>query len=451
MPKSEPRYDAGYPLAIELVYAQKLGDNTRLFCKWVRDACLKTYRAIGKSGAILNTDAADGKDVSVDDVLGDFLAAATVKKVRVYIKRRAGKNYSRMTREQQERLIRSVTQELLPDASIFLKAIPALLKDGEFGAVPAYVVSEVRRQAGISLAKDFAKVTNSRPDTYIRIINRTADEVQTAIVNGKFGFTDEYWQNYYQRFRVDGVNLIDLKKGLPAAPDTAGAISKQVAALSEPLRTSSVIPSLPAMDKTRQQLTEVTIDDFKVIIRAAEGKNLAKGIEMLPESMVDAITVDAFENDKALFQAVADQIEQSMGRMQNVTDEALQRGIKIVQQGLREGMGSAWVEEHLIKEMEIPPRRAANVARNEVGNGRAARVAASAKRMGVTIYRWRGRLDERERKEHVKREGRAYYFDSPPPDGNPGEPHLCRCEAEMMFTESDVEKAEKEIAARNTG
>ncbi|EBC7370106.1 phage head morphogenesis protein, partial [Salmonella enterica] len=159
MPKSEPRYDAGYPLAIELVYAQKLGDNTRLFCKWVRDACLKTYRAIGKSGAILNTDAADGKDVSVDDVLGDFLAVATVKKVRVYIKQRAGKNYSRMTREQQERLIQSVAKELLPDASIFLKAIPALLKDGEFGAVPAYIVSEVRRQAGINLAKDFARVT----------------------------------------------------------------------------------------------------------------------------------------------------------------------------------------------------------------------------------------------------------------------------------------------------
>ncbi|EMS0915315.1 minor capsid protein [Salmonella enterica] len=451
MSKREPRYDAGYPLAIELVYAQKLGDNTRLFCKWVRDACLKTYRAIGKSGAILNTDAADGKDVSVDDVLGDFLAVATVKKVRVYIKQRAGKNYSRMTRAQQERLIQSVTKELLPDASIFLKAIPALLKDGEFGAVPAYVVSEVRRQAGISLAKDFARVTNAKPDTYIRVINRAADEVQSAIVNGRFGFTDEYWQNYYQRFRVDGVSLIDLKKGLPATPDTAGAVSEQVARLSESLRTSSVIPSLPAMDKTRQQLTEVTLDDFKVIIRAAEGKKLASGIEMLPESMVDAITVDAFENDKALFQAVADQIEQSMGRMQNVSDEALQRGIKVVQEGLREGMGSAWVEEQLIREMEIPPRRAANVARNEVGNARAARVAVSAKRMGVKIYRWRGRLDERERKEHVKREGRAYYFDSPPPDGNPGEPHLCRCEAEMMFTESDVEKAEKEIAARNTG
>lgn len=118
-----------------------------------------------------------------------------------------------MTREQQERLIRSVTQELLPDASIFLKAIPALLKDGEFGAVPAYIVSEVRRQAGINLAKDFARVTNTEPDTYIRIINRTADDIQSAIANGSFGFTDEYWQSYYQRFRVDGVSLIDLKKG----------------------------------------------------------------------------------------------------------------------------------------------------------------------------------------------------------------------------------------------
>lgn len=451
MPKSEPRYDAGYPLAIELVYAQKLGDNTRLFCKWVREACLKTYRAIGKSGALLNTDAADGKDVSVNDLLGDFLAAATVKKVRVYIKQRAGKNYSSMTREQQERLIRDVAQLIAPDATPFLRAIPELLKDGEFGAVPAFTMSEVGRMLGLEILKDFAKVTGTNPDLHARAINYAADEVQRAIINGRFGFTDEYWQNYYQRFRVDGVNLIDLKKGLPATPDTAGAVSEQVAKLSEPLRTSSVIPSLPAMDKTRQQLTEVTLDDFKVIIRAAEGKKLASGIEMLPESMVDAITVDAFENDKTLSQAVADQIEKSMGRMQNVSDEALQRGIKVVQEGLHEGMGSAWVEEHLIREMEIPPRRAANVARNEVGNARAARVAVSAKRMGVKIYRWRGRLDERERKEHVKREGRAYYFDSPPPDGNPGEPHFCRCEAEMMFTESDVEKAEKEIAARNTG
>ncbi|EAQ8161624.1 phage head morphogenesis protein [Salmonella enterica] len=404
MPKSEPRYDAGYPLAIELVYAQKLGDNTRLFCKWVRDACLKTYRAIGKSGAILNTDAADGKDVSVDDVLGDFLAVATVKKVRVYIKQRAGKNYSRMTREQQERLIQSVAKELLPDASIFLKAIPALLKDGEFGAVPAYIVSEVRRQAGINLAKDFARVTNVRPDTYIRVINRAADEVQSAIVNGRFGFTDEYWQNYYQRFRVDGVSLIDLKKGLPATPDTSGAVSEQVAKLSESLRTSSVIPSLPAMNATTTQLADSALDDFRLIIKAAADVDLAPGIKIPHESMADLIAVDIYDGDN-----------------------------------------------RLADEMEIPYRRARNVARNEIGNQAWNLEEANARIAGMNIYRWRGMLDERERKEHVEREGKAYTPTRPPRDGNPGQPNGCRCFPEWLFSASDVEEAEKEIAARNTG
>ncbi|OAT17161.1 phage minor capsid protein [Buttiauxella gaviniae ATCC 51604] len=451
MPTSEPRYNAPYPLGIEMVYAQRLSDNTRQMGKWIQAACLKAYRAIGKSGAIINTDAADGKDVSVDDLLSDFLAASTVKKVRVYVMRKGKNNFSSMTRRQQEALIMSVAQLITPDTKPLLRAIPGLLKDGEFGAVPAFIMSEVSRQVGIALANDISKVTGTKPDMHIRAINHAADEVQSAITQGKFGFTDNYWQNHYQRFRVDGVPLVDMKKALPATPDTAGAVTKQAANLYEPLRIASITPSLPAMETTRKQLTEASLEDFKVVIRAADGHNLASGITLPTEKMADLISVDAFEGDKALSQALADQIEQSMGRMQNVSDEALQRGIKVVQEGLREGMPSSWVEEQLIKEMEIPARRAANVARNEVGNGRAAREAHSAKMMGVTLYRWRGRLDERERKEHVKREGRAYYFNRPPPDGNPGEPHICRCEAEMLFVDSDVEKAEKEIAARNAG
>ncbi|MCW8351664.1 phage minor head protein [Citrobacter portucalensis] len=449
MAKSEPRYDAGYPLAIESVYAQRLGDSARQYGKWVRDACLKTYRAIGKSGAVVNTDAADGRDVSADDLLVEMVTAATVKKVRDYIKYVAGKNYRLMTRVEQERLINAVAQLISQDATEFLAVLPALLKDGEFGAIPAFTISEVGRQLGIALAKDVARVTGSRADPYLRIINHRADTIQGAIINGKFGLTDKYFATYYQRFHLDGVPLVDLKKALPATPDMAGAITEQAAALARPVTGSSVVPSLPAMDKTRQQLTEVAIDDFKVIIRAAEGVDLAPGVKLPTEKMVDLISVDVFEGNKPLQESMEDAIARSMGRMQNVSEEALQRGVKIMQQGLREGRGAAWVEEQLVREMEIPQRRAANVARNEVGNGRAARTAHSARMMGVRIYRWRGRLDERERKEHVKREGKAYYFDKPPRDGNPGEPHFCRCEAELMFAESDAKKAEKEIAARN--
>ena len=324
------------------------------------------------------------------------------------------------------------------------------MKDGEFGAVPAYAFSEVRRQAGISLAKDFARVTGSKPDTYLRVINRTADDVQAAIVNGQFGLTDEYYQSYYQRFRVDGVNLIDLKTGLSATPDTAGAISKPLASLTDPMRGASTVPSLPAMEAANTQLANSAVDDFRLIIRAAADTDLAPGIKLPTENMADLISIDIYDGDKKLLEQTADWLTESMGRMENVSDEALQRGIKVVQQGLREGRGVDYIADKLATEMEIPYRRARNVARNEIGNQAWNLEEANARIAGMKIYRWRGMLDERERKLHVEREGKAYEPTRPPQDGNPGQPHLCRCFPEWLFSASDVEEAEKEIAARNT-
>ncbi|MGK4483126.1 phage minor head protein [Citrobacter freundii] len=449
MAKSEPRYDAGYPLAIESVYAQRLGDSARQYGKWVRDACLKTYRALGRSGAVINTDAADGRDISVDDLLGELVTAATVKKVRVYIRQQMGKNFSKLTRAKQESIIRAVAMEIAPDSALFLRAIPALLKDGEFGAVPAYAISEVRRQSAISLAKAVSKANNTTPDAFIRAINKTADDVQAVIVNGKFGFTDAYYETYYQRFRVDGVPLIDLKTGTAATADTAGAVSKQLLSLTETMREASAVPSLAAMDAASTQVLNSAVDDFRLIIRAAADVDLAPGITLPHESMADMISVDIYEGDKKLLQQTSDWLDDSMGRMQNVSEEALQRGIKTMQQGLREGRGVDYIADQLATEMEIPYRRARNVARNEIGNQAWNLEEANARAGGMKYYRWRGMLDERERKLHVVREGQAYTPTRPPRDGNPGQPHGCRCFPEWLFSASDVADAEKEIAARN--
>ncbi|HEM8015187.1 TPA: phage head morphogenesis protein [Enterobacter chengduensis] len=449
MAKSEPRYDAGYPLAIESVYAQRLGDNARQYGKWVRDACLKTYRAIGRSGAVVNTDAADGRDISADDLLGELVTSATVKKVRVYIRQKMGRNFSKLTRAKQESIIRAVAMEIAPDSALFLRAIPALLKDGEFGAVPAYALSEVRRQSAISLAKAVSKANNTTPDAFIRAINKTADDVQAAIVNGKFGFTDAYYETYYQRFRVDGVPLIDLKTGAAATADTAGAVSKQLLSLTETMREASVAPSLAATDAASTQVLNAAVDDFRLIIRAAADVDLALGITLPHESMADLISVDIYDGDKKLLQQTSDWLESSMGRMQNVSEEALQRGIKTMQQGLREGRGVDDIANQLTTEMEIPYRRARNVARNEIGNQAWNLEEANARAGGMKYYRWRGMLDERERKLHVVREGQAYTPTRPPRDGNPGQPHGCRCYPEWLFSASDVADAEREIAARN--
>jgi len=450
MAKSEPRYDAGYPLAIEAVYAQRLGDNAQQFGKWVRAACLKTYRAIGKAGAVVNTDAADGKDVSADDLLGELVAASTVKKVRVYIRQKMGRNFSKLTRERQESIIRAAAMEIAPDSALFLRAVPTLLKDGEFGAVPAYAISEVRRKSAISLAKAVAKANNSSPDAFIRAINKTADDVQTAIVNGKFGLTDEYYDNYYQRFRVDGTALINLRTGAPATADVAGAVSKPLLSLTETMRQASVVPSLAAMDAASTQIANSAVDDFRLIIRAAAGVELAPGITLPHENMADLISIDIYDGDKKLLQQTSDWLETSMGRMEGVSDDALLRGIKTMQQGLREGRGVDYIADKLATEMEIPYRRARNVARNEIGNQAWNLEEANARVAGMTYYRWRGMLDELERKLHVVREGKAYTLTRPPQDGNPGQPQGCRCFPEWLFSVSDVADAEKEIAARNT-
>lgn len=449
MPKNEPRYDAGYPLAIESVYAQRLGDNAQQYGKWVRDACLKTYRAIGKSDAVVNIDAADGKDVSAADLLGELVAAVTVKKVRVYIRQQMKGNFSKLTRARQESIIHAIAMEIAPDSALFLRAIPALLKDGEFGAVPAYALSEVRRQSAISLAKAVSKANNTTPDAFIRAINKTADDVQSAIVNGKFGFNDSYYETYYQRFRVDGVPLIDLKSGAAATADTAGAVSKKLLSLTETMREASAVPSLSAMDAASTQLANSAVDDFRLIVKAAAGAELAPGVALPHENMADLISIDIYDGDKKLLQQTSDWLDASMGRMQNVSEEALQRGIKTMQQGLREGRGVDYIANQLATEMEIPYRRARNVARNEIGNQAWNLEEANARAGGMNYYRWRGMLDERERKLHVVREGQAYTPTRPPRDGNPGQPHGCRCFPEWLFSASDVADAEKEIAARN--
>lgn len=451
MGKIKPRYDAGYPLAIELVYAQRLGDNARQFGLWVRNACIKTHKAIGSSGAIINTDAADGKDVSVDDVLGDFLKEQTVKKARVYIRHKYGNTFSRMTREKQESLIQSVVEELAPVDSPFIKAMPDLLKDGMYGAVPAFIISEVRRQAAIDLANDVAKVTGTKPDLHIRAINHVADSVQIAIKEAQFGLTSDYWDGYYQRYHIDRVPLTSLKTGLPVTADTSGAASPVLDKLSAPLREISAIPSIAATNTAHAELTQSAVDDFRLIIRAAADTELAPGVTIPRENKADLISVDIYDGDKKLFKQTDDWLSETMGRMEGVSDDALQRGISVVQQGLREGRGNDYIADKLATEMEIPFRRARNVARNEIGNHAWNLQEANARIGGMTIYRWRGMLDEVERKLHVDREGQPYQPDKPPIDGNPGQPHGCRCFPEWLFSAADVAKAEKEIAARNTG
>lgn len=77
--------------------------------------------------------------------------------------------------------------------------------------------------------------------------------------------------------------------------------------------------------------------------------------------------------------------------------------------------------------------QARRIARDQVNklNGNLTRSRQTA--LGITRYRWRTALDERVRVAHAEREGVIFAWDSPPPDGNPGQPILCRCYGEAVL------------------
>lgn len=86
---------------------------------------------------------------------------------------------------------------------------------------------------------------------------------------------------------------------------------------------------------------------------------------------------------------------------------------------------------------DLPRNRAELIARDQIGklNGQLTQTRQQA--LGVEEYRWRGVMDQRERDEHVAREGKTYRWDDPPSDGHPGQPIRCRCSAEGVFPDFD--------------
>lgn len=82
---------------------------------------------------------------------------------------------------------------------------------------------------------------------------------------------------------------------------------------------------------------------------------------------------------------------------------------------------------------KLPQSRAALIAVDQIGKLNGQLMRQRQQNIGIKQYRWRGRLDDRERDEHVRREGKVFSWDDPPSDGHPGQAIRCRCWAEMIY------------------
>jgi SPP1 gp7 family putative phage head morphogenesis protein len=107
--------------------------------------------------------------------------------------------------------------------------------------------------------------------------------------------------------------------------------------------------------------------------------------------------------------------------------------------GMREGLRWEELADVIEERTGVAESSAKLVARDQVGKFMAGVNEERQVELGVGHYFWRGAMDNRERDSHREMEGKRIAWDEPPlVDGehvHPGEPILCRCEAEPDLDE----------------
>jgi SPP1 gp7 family putative phage head morphogenesis protein len=117
--------------------------------------------------------------------------------------------------------------------------------------------------------------------------------------------------------------------------------------------------------------------------------------------------------------------------------------------------GARWEQlaEKIQGRYDVSARRAELIARDQIGSLNAKLAQAKQTELGVKKYIWRNSQDERvvgnpsgkypkgnERHgDHWSREGKVFDWGNPPHDGHPGEAIQCRCTAEPVWFEEDVD------------
>lgn len=114
----------------------------------------------------------------------------------------------------------------------------------------------------------------------------------------------------------------------------------------------------------------------------------------------------------------------------NMNAEQLGKLETLFLRALRDGSRSAQIQADVAAVVDGNVNRARLIARDQIGklNGQLDRQKQTE--AGLDSYIWRGALDEREREEHVAREGKVFKWAHGPADGHPGQPVQCRCSGE---------------------
>ena len=157
-----------------------------------------------------------------------------------------------------------------------------------------------------------------------------------------------------------------------------------------------------------------------------------------------ALGINVFLPDPDIAPIVKAKTVENANLINSLTSNYANRVATIIYEGGVQGLRASEIAKQLIKEQAITERKAKLIARDQLNKFNAALNREKQERLGVTSYIWRNSRDQRvrgnpnglypnSRYNHWTREGKEYKWDSPPPDGHPGQPINCRCHAQAVI------------------
>lgn len=194
--------------------------------------------------------------------------------------------------------------------------------------------------------------------------------------------------------------------------DTLAELMRKVEAIAEGTIGENIIRAIAARIARRVG-----------IVTSGQTRNQVKtilGIDIFREPATTGDVIDAF-------------IRENVNLIKSVQSNLLKDVESTVARSVSAGVRNEDLSNELRERFGVSKSRARLIARDQVNklNGQLTRARHEA--LGVEEYIWHNVGDERVRPEHREREGKRYRYDTPPYDGNPGQPIQCRCWAEPII------------------
>lgn len=194
--------------------------------------------------------------------------------------------------------------------------------------------------------------------------------------------------------------------------------------------------------ETRTDARRVDQESFSVALRGLwvrfgdqpenEATSVVESTDRSVSTTVRASVKQAVPDARVLPSSLdlSEEISTITGRIKSLEDYYIERVGRELEKIAKSESSQQDLRDMLREQAGLADRKAELLARDVAGSLHAEIATKRAQEAGVRGYIWRTQRDERVRPEHEEREGERFTWDSPPDDGHPGEPPLCRCWAE---------------------